>query len=64
MAMERWCVGARVRWFTGALIQNAGDDSIARFSPSFSDGLYDCLAARQRHALGLIEFASAGCVGP
>jgi hypothetical protein len=35
MAMERWCVGARVRWFTGALIQNAGDDSIARFSPSF-----------------------------
>jgi hypothetical protein len=36
MAMERWCVGARVRWFAGALIQDAGDDSIARFCALFS----------------------------
>jgi hypothetical protein len=36
MAMERWCVGARYRCIADALIQDAGDDSIARFSALFS----------------------------
>jgi len=34
--MERWCVGARYRCIADALIQDAGDDSIARFSVLFS----------------------------
>jgi hypothetical protein len=36
MAMERWCVGARYRCIADALIQDAGDDSIASFSALFS----------------------------
>jgi hypothetical protein len=36
MAMERWCVGARNRCIADALFQDAGDDSIARFSALFS----------------------------
>jgi hypothetical protein len=43
MAMERWCVGARYTGdcdrkpcIRGALFQDAGDDSIARFPALFS----------------------------